>query len=257
MLDCALRYATRWAVFPCKPGEKRPACEHGCKDATTDETQIREWWTRWPSANIGVATGAPSGLFVLDVDGEAGFDALAELAGEIPATLTQVTPSGGAHFLFTRPTELGNSARKLGANLDTRGDGGYIVVAPSVHPNGGKYRWANRNPVEPPPPWLLMAVRPLPERTEPRGGSRYPQEGDVLAPLVKVAAEAQPGNRNEPLYWAAKRAAEHVAKGEASEREAFDRLFEAAEASGHVAKDGAHQAKNTLRSAGLGSGVRA
>src|SRR5258708_4431274 len=57
-LEYALAYArVGFAVFPCRPRGKEPITKHGFKDATRDEAQIRKWWTRWPDANIGIATG--------------------------------------------------------------------------------------------------------------------------------------------------------------------------------------------------------
>ena len=71
LLDAALWYAKQGApVFPCKPN-KRPYVEHGLLDATKDPEQIRAWWTRWPKANVGVATG-DGGLVVVDVDVKGG-----------------------------------------------------------------------------------------------------------------------------------------------------------------------------------------
>src|SRR5262245_49991368 len=68
-LSAALSYAARgWPVFPCRPRAKEPLTQHGCKDATTDPHQITQWWTRWPEANIGIATGMASRIIVIDVD---------------------------------------------------------------------------------------------------------------------------------------------------------------------------------------------
>ena len=139
----ALWYAVQrgWAVFPLKPGEKVPMTQQGFKDATTSAEQIETWWTDRPNANIGIATGEVSGIVVVDVDGPQGEAALAAL-GHMPLTPVSLTGKG-RHLIFLRPQEgFKNSAGKLGAQLDTRGDGGYIVAPPSVHPNGGKYQWA-------------------------------------------------------------------------------------------------------------------
>ena len=56
----ALAYAERgWPVFPCQANRKIPATTHGYQDATTDEQQITDWFTRRPSCNLAIATGAP------------------------------------------------------------------------------------------------------------------------------------------------------------------------------------------------------
>lgn len=139
----ALWYAVQrgWAVFPLKPGDKIPMTSQGFKDATTSAEQIEAWWMDKPNANIGIATGEVSGIVVVDVDGPQGEAALAAL-GQMPATPVSLTGKG-RHLIFQRPPDgLRNSAGKLGPQLDTRGDGGYIVAPPSIHPNGGKYQWA-------------------------------------------------------------------------------------------------------------------
>ena len=52
------------AVFPVKPN-KHPLTQHGCLDGTKDQAFINSWWTKWPTANIAIATGKPSRIFVL------------------------------------------------------------------------------------------------------------------------------------------------------------------------------------------------
>src|ERR1035437_8572538 len=91
MLRAALDYAAHGVpVFPCGPRAKEPITEHGFKDATTDDSQVREWWTKWPLANIGIPTGAVSGIVALDID-PGGDESLADLRrqyGPPPETLT-------------------------------------------------------------------------------------------------------------------------------------------------------------------------
>src|SRR5262249_43391755 len=101
----ALAYARKgWRVFPlhsvidgrCSCGKacgerraKHPRTPHGFQDATTDETQLATGWAAWPDANIGIATGPESGIFVIGPDGQAGIDALAEIEqqyGTLPPT---------------------------------------------------------------------------------------------------------------------------------------------------------------------------
>jgi hypothetical protein len=96
-------------VFPCVPGEKRPLTEHGFHDATADVRQVAAWWRRWPGANIGVPTGAASGLEVVDVDVKTagseftGFNQ-ARPAGLVDGWQALVrTPSGGMHAYYPAP----------------------------------------------------------------------------------------------------------------------------------------------------------
>src|SRR5215469_11221378 len=109
LLAAALAYAARgWAVFPLQPGGKKPmAGSNGFKDATIDHAQIEAWWTKNPDANIGIATGAASGISVLDVDvkawenkhGNASLRGLTEQYGALPDTPVQVTWSGGFQYI--------------------------------------------------------------------------------------------------------------------------------------------------------------
>jgi Bifunctional DNA primase/polymerase, N-terminal len=144
-LETALGYARRgWAIFPCqgKTGHRVRWSEA----ATADREQVTKWWNRWPNDWIGMATGRPSGLVVLDVDCKDlrayGPDTLAELGHSIlPETPIAHTLSGGFHVFFSdRPDiEIRNSIGKqgLGPGLDIRGTGGYVIL-PS--PDSG-YWW--------------------------------------------------------------------------------------------------------------------
>ena len=152
LLPAALDYAAKgYPVFPALliNGEKKPLVkwgkgEDGNSDltkrrATTDPETIRAWWARWPLAMIGMPTGTPSGVVALDVDRKNGVDGLANLrrVGIDPYSLSPiiaVTPSGGLHFFFRASAEerLKNSAGLLAEGVDIRGDGGYIVLPPSL-----------------------------------------------------------------------------------------------------------------------------
>jgi hypothetical protein len=167
----ALTYARRgWPVFPCRPGEKAPATPHGFYDATTDEAMIATWWTRRPSCNVAVRTGAP-GPIVIDVDPRGGGDAtLARLEvklGPLPTDAPRVaTPGGGMHFYFQAPTDgepLRSGASVLGLGLDVKAGAGYVLAPPSVvrraDGTAGVYRWLVPPPEDGrlpplPPAWL-------------------------------------------------------------------------------------------------------
>jgi hypothetical protein len=123
--------------------------DEGFRDATTDPEVIRAWWTRHPTANIGMATGSGSGLLVIDVDlDKGGFESLAALIHrykEWPDTPTVRTGGGGIHFYFRFPedAEIRNDVgRKLGPGIDVRGEGGYVLLPPSVHAKRRAYEWA-------------------------------------------------------------------------------------------------------------------
>lgn len=148
-MDYALAYARMgWRIFRVMPREKRPySGSRGVHDATTDEATIRQWWTETPDANIGLACG--HGLLAIDIDiskGKPGEDSFERLKTDhgLPDTVMSITGTGGAHYLYRVPAgvRVPNSVqRTLGPGLDVRGDGGYIVVEPSIHPNGNGYTW--------------------------------------------------------------------------------------------------------------------
>lgn len=165
LLDAAIAYAAMgWHIFPCKPGQKVPATLHGVKDATTDPDKIRAWWNRWPKANIGLACGEASGVYVVDVDVDEakelnGFASMADL-GPTPKTVKQTTPRGGAHYFFKAavPPRNKNSFRP---GIDIRGEGYYVVLAPSINGGGKRYIWEN------PPTTTELAEWPEQYRPEP------------------------------------------------------------------------------------------
>ncbi len=174
MLEWALRYGRLgWPVFPLGVRSKFPMIPkdqggRGCLDATTDEAQVREWWGRWPFANIGLATG--HAFFAVDIDlkdgGDETWDNLRASHPALPETLEQTTGTGGRHILYRPPDfKVANSQDLIGDGIDVRGTGGYIVACPSIHPDTKRgYQWDGiRDPEEQPmadaPAWLLDKIR--------------------------------------------------------------------------------------------------
>ncbi|HEX5085152.1 MAG TPA: bifunctional DNA primase/polymerase [Blastocatellia bacterium] len=148
----------------CNSAGKHPRTKNGLHDASTDEAKIRRWWETWEDANIGVATGKESGIFALDVDPRrGGAEALASLEaehGELPETRIAYTGGGGVHYLFKYPDfHVKNSTGMLGPGLDIKGEGGAIVVAPSLHTSCRRYRWRNDAPIVDAPEWFLRLLR--------------------------------------------------------------------------------------------------
>ena len=148
--EWALYYADMGlAVFPLIPTDKRPATENGCKAATTNKQKISDWWDKHPDSNIGIATGSISGgLVVIDLDvdenkGINGYEVLKEWQqenGELPESWQSITGRGGYH-LFFRDFAVNHNRVGLYDGIDIRGEGGYIVAPPSIHPNGRRYEW--------------------------------------------------------------------------------------------------------------------
>jgi hypothetical protein len=163
LLEAALRYANRgWPVFPCQAKGKAPLVQRGLLAAVTDPETITGWWRVWPDANVAGRTGRASGLIVLDVDGEDGLASLRELErrhGPLPKTASVVTPRGGQHFYFAHPGgHVPNSASQLGAGLDIRGDGGYVLLPPSVGASGRRYEPDEQCAAAPLPGWSAHPV---------------------------------------------------------------------------------------------------
>jgi hypothetical protein len=157
-----------FAVFPCAPQGKAPLTAHGVKDATKDLEVIRALWSAHPGANVSIATGAISGIIVLDIDPRHGGDdtlaALQAQNGKLPETPTVLTGGGGLHFYFRHPGGVvPNSAGKIGQGIDVRCDGGYVVAPRSVHESGNRYLWEvssriNEVPLGELPAWLLKLM---------------------------------------------------------------------------------------------------
>ena len=166
MLRAALWYAELgYPVLPCAAGRKTPLTEHGLLDATSDTEQVTAWWRAHPDANIALRT---DGLLVVDVD-EADNDWLCDQ----PHKLAQLdlapqsrTPRGGRHYYFRQPATRAwrNTAGRIAPRVDTRADGGYVLVAPSVV-SGQPYQWRDEREliVAPaqlpePPAWLIALL---------------------------------------------------------------------------------------------------
>ncbi|MFB7891197.1 bifunctional DNA primase/polymerase [Microbacterium sp. NPDC056044] len=207
-------------IFPCKPSEKRPLTQHGFRDATADFDQIRRWWTRWPEANIGMPTGAVSGLEVVDIDvhgrvrGFAAFE-LARREGLVDRWQVLVkTASGGMHAYYPvdpqRPQPSWQAAR---AGIDFRGEGGYVVVPPSRvlfegNSSGYELIGVGRHdavPVDSAALRQFLDPKPAPPAS-PTTQVRRDVDADRIAAWLATRVE---GERNRALYWAACRLAEN------------------------------------------------
>src|SRR6266566_7723569 len=142
-LTAALSYLkTGWRPIPIVPGGKDPLLtswkDYQARSPT--QTEVTQWFTKWPDANVAVVTGQGSGIVVVDIDSQEGEDALRSLCGDV-RTLTSLT-SRGRHLPFPHPGNAVRNALKILPGIDVKGDGGYILVQPSIHPSGKPYQWA-------------------------------------------------------------------------------------------------------------------
>lgn len=182
-LEIALQLAGRgWRVFPCHTPVRRSydtdaGCSCGraaCKDegkhprikawqvhATTNTAQICAWWTRWPDANVAIATGG--GLIVVDLDGRDEVAAFARIcAGRLPPCPTVTTARGFHLYLAGELDWTGKVPIEGLSTLDgkpggvlVRGSGGYVIAPGSLHKSGHLYRWVKAAPLPSAPPWFL------------------------------------------------------------------------------------------------------
>jgi bifunctional DNA primase/polymerase-like protein len=278
-LDQALRLSRAgWHVLPChspdfegcscggtncsSPG-KHPRTRRGLHDASTDPDVVKRWWRRWPLANVGVRTGAASGLVVIDIDpAHGGLETIRRLHAEhpLPRGLRVRTGSGGWHLYFAHPGHrISNSAGTvLGPGVDVRGDGGYVIAPPSGHVSGGEYRWVGQWELPELPTHLSELLRPAdpspPRRREPiridKALSAWAAK--ALEDESRQVRGAAAGGRNHRLNRAAFSLGQIVGAGLLDADTVSDHLGAAAMGAGL----GAREATRTIRS-GLRAGMRA
>ncbi len=226
----------------------------------------RETVTRWAkSGNIGIRTGSPSGIVVIDEDPQNGGDLS---LFDLPQTVTAV--SGGtakgkhAYFLIPPNMEIRNSAGRLGTGIDVRGENGQIVSVGSLHPEtGGRYRWLEGHA----PSELKIAELPLEiaQRllTQKKEGNHAVHPSCTTNPKYYKAALANEcqavsfavqGQRNETLNTAAFKLGTIVGAGLLSREEVEVRLLTAASA--HFSEDFTEQEAARTINSGLDSGIK-
>ncbi len=208
----ALGYVERfgWHVFPLAPMSKKPLKgSAGFLEASSDPDQIRRWWTAAPHANIGLACKA-SGLVVLDADlykDTCEFRELEARLGPLPETPRQLTPAGGEHYIFR--DGVGTGYHDPCAGAETKHDG-YVLLHPSVHPNGLEYTPdlgapLGDTPIAPlPDAWLAHLTSPPPRAALPSSGidaadSELGRKFDAAGMLGDVMPE---GRRMVRCPWA-------------------------------------------------------
>jgi hypothetical protein len=247
-----------WPVFPCRPEGKEPITTRGFKDATTNPQQIGAWWAQNPSANIGHPTGR---YVVVEIDGDEGFRTMAHLKAEHEWPVTLTAMSGRGLHLYFEPPEgepmrncvgIRPNGRGIGKGIDVRGIGGYVIVPPSVHPSGRRYRWAVRADVAPLPDWMASRLRtPVPFKVTTQDVPEHPRYvSAVRRAELKRVAEAEHGTLNDVLNRAAYSLGRFVGMGALNEDMTFDALLDAAMKNGHPYLG----ARNTI-SSGLRAGI--
>lgn len=250
-LEAALDYARNgYPVFPCSENTKIPFAQtNGSKDATTDIVKITEWWTKFPNANVAMATGAASGLYVVDIDAPS-----SELMPRLPETWTARTRNGGWHYVYRCPMALPNTAKAaknaLAPDTDTRGEGGYIIVWPSTM-DGKQWAWTNEIDPVPLPDWIIERVRPkeqalqLTRATFSMASTSWARR--ALEEECRDVAGTAEGGRNHNLHRAAFKIGQIVGAGHLSESEAEGDLVVAGLACGLPQREVTTTASRSLR----------
>lgn len=225
-LDHALAYAALgFRVFPLHtPGAdgrcschkdcgrdngKHPRTMDGLKSASDNADQIRKWWELWPDANIGILTGRESGIFVVDVDprhgGSETLKELLEKHGQLTEKVYATTGGGGWHIFFKHPDVYVKSrANGLGQGVDVKGEGGYVVTAPSLHASGKQYEWrVSFEQIPSAPRWLLSLLStPEPQPTFVKEGEQIADGGRNQTLTSMAGAMRRRGMSEEAIYAA-------------------------------------------------------
>jgi len=233
----------RLPVFACGP-DKRPVTQHGFQDATHDAVEIQRQFASPGAAMIGVPTGDTSGFFCLDLDvknGGGGLEWLAANQHRLPDTRRHKTRSGGVHLLFAMPQGriIRNSAGRIAAGVDVRGNGGYIIAPPSPG-----YLVDEAMAPAPAPAWLLDLIDPPKAPEAPRPAPAPRQSGDgtrygltALDNECQAILSAPDGAKHDTLNRAAFSIGGLVAAGELIEGPAFAALASALAGIRHRCED--------------------
>lgn len=276
--------------YTCKKCGTIHTGKKGLYEATTDPAIITRWWMAEPKANIGIRCG--HGLLFLDVDvpepgegktadGEATLALFEAENEELPATPRQQTGEKkqedgsfrrGRQYAFRVEGEIRNSASGIGPGLDIRGDGGYVVAPPSIHPSGVAYAWddgfkPSQVPLADAPQWLLDKIRESKElkevkttRTEPAPAAPVEDIGNkwvrrAVDGEYENVAKAGPGTRNTTLNRAAFKLGQLIGGNVLDETTARNALTAAAEANGYAGEEGAAHVEAVIAS-GFEAGMK-
>jgi hypothetical protein len=184
----------------CNDIGKHPRIGGGFHSATTDRDLIREWFTKWPNANVAIATGAVSGVVVIDMDPDRGgleaLEALAAETGPIPDSAVVHTGGDGLHYFLHVPEWPVKSRNNFRSGIDIRGDGGYVVAPPSLHRSGGRYEWVSPMITLPPIPGPLLDLLAPPPSPE----DRHTSTSQDFESTSSVLGGVPQGQRDDALF---------------------------------------------------------
>lgn len=199
-LNAALAYSRLldWHIFPIRYKDKAPLTSNGFHSATNDIEQIKRWWKQWPNAGIGLSTGKINNIVVIDVDprnnGHLSLERLLDEHGIFPDTVHCLTGGNGDHYYFKHDERINKSKLDDYEGIDIQGNGKYVILPPSVHPNGRSYEWeASSKPVITPvadiPDWLIHMMDTKQNKKQARPTKDY----------LNILQGGSEGNRNNSL----------------------------------------------------------
>jgi len=200
-LKSALIYLNQlhYSVFPVGLDKKALIKWEPYQKKLPTEAEVREWWSKWPTANIAIATGLISNVCVIDLDEvELAKEALGTLIPDSIIFPIAKTPSGGEHWYFAcTDGNLRNNARIV-PGADLRANGGYVVAPPSVNGNGNAWKWhGDLKPTKVVLPFLPIAYKEyLSINALYKGGVDKPVSTTVYSMFQK-------GRRDEDLFHVA------------------------------------------------------
>ncbi len=160
--DFALYYQSiGLSIIPTGPDKKPLITWKPYQERCATREEIEKWWTTWPNANPALVTGKVSGVVALDLDKKHN---RTSKEFSIPVTVCAKSGSGGEHFFFKYPKDVSvkSGSAICGEGVDSRADGGYILLAPSVNAEGGEYEWLvpieSKEELAEMPEWFLKLV---------------------------------------------------------------------------------------------------
>ena len=167
------------SVIPIKHKDKKPRVKwKQYQEEKADKQRIEEWFSKYPNASIGIVTGEISDIAVIDIEKGGSTD-------EYPPTVTAKTGGGGYHLYYRYPESGISNSTRTKELTDIRGDGGYVIAPPSMHPSGNQYEWiADFNDVD-------MKEFPLDSFT---GGSEKNTKTDLSHELNREVPEGERNN---------------------------------------------------------------
>jgi hypothetical protein len=209
LVTAASYYAVElgWVVFPLQERSKVPYTgSHGFEDGRSEPAWVAEQWQRHPRSNIGVRTGSRSsggsGFDVVDIDSPEGLRALHDRAGGLRVAWGPTSRTGGGWHLLAAAGDRTNRTR-FAVGCDLKANDAYVVLPPSIHPGGHRYRWISPPDTElrPTSPWLeqLLSPRTVRQLVPADGVVSSTMASQALRLAVVAVADAAAGSRNDTL----------------------------------------------------------